>query len=145
MSARRTRRPGFWERRGTEQQATLAEEKRPERGALWLKDEAEPHDGDQHYGQVRHEEPQEVVTLVFIIGLAFLGMAVFTLDCRLSTLVVLATVGVVAGIFFFIVPQQDYDWKRQLRDLALAALAALAFGPGPGYALRTAEPQTVEG
>ena len=111
---------------------------------MWLKDEAEPHDGDQHYGQVRHEEPQEVVTLVFIIGLTALGMAAFTPDSSLATLGVLATVGVVVIFFFFIVPQQDYDWKRQLRDLALAALAVLVFGPGPGYALRIAESLTIK-
>jgi len=44
-----------------------------------------------------------VLTLLIVILLAFLGMVVFTKNAALSMFVVLATVGVVGNLFFFIV------------------------------------------
>jgi len=56
---------------------------------------------------VRAEAQNELIsstvnTLIIVVILAFLGMVVFTHNAGLSLLVVLATMGVVSGLFFFI-------------------------------------------
>ena len=79
-----------------------------------------------------------------VAGLALLGMAVLTLDGSLPAPAVLATVGAAAGILVFMGPQQDYDVKTQLRDLACAALAGLAIGRGLGIVQRVAESPPVK-
>lgn len=57
---------------------------------------------------VRAEAQNELIkstalTLGIVLGLAFVGMLLFTHDCCLSLLVVLSTAGVVCGLAFFII------------------------------------------